>query len=413
MPKLTDAAIRNKRPNPIKRVEIHDGGGLYLVIQPTGSKSWAFRYRAAGKSRKLSLGPYGEHPAIGVAKARALASAELVRVRAGGDPARDRRRETADTFKSVARRFVERYAQPKNRSWKETARLLGLIPDPEKVEKDDPASFVVRKNSAVDKWGARKVSDIRQSDVITLLDDVVDGGAPVGANRVFSAVRKLFNWADSRYALDSNPCAKVQKPSEESSRDRVLSDDELRLVWNAAKKSGWPFGPIVQLLILTGQRRDEVAGMAWSEVNGKTWKLPRGRVKNDTGHEVPLSPMALDIIKSVPKVEGVDLLFTTTGKTPVSGFSKEKAALEEAVGFDDWWLHDLRRTMASGMARLGISLPVIEKVLNHSSGSFRGIVGVYQRHEYAEEKRHALNAWAAHVARIVSGKPRNVVALRG
>ncbi len=413
MPKLTDAAIQKKRATD-KRVEIHDGHGLYLVIQPSGHKSWAFRYRAAGKSRKLVLGPYGEHPAIGVAKARALASAELVKVRAGGDPANDRRRESADTFESVARRFIERYAKPKNRSWKETARLIGLIPDPDKPG-DDPAEFIVRKRSAADKWGARKLSDIKQSDVIALLDDVVDGGAPVGANRVFAAVRKLFNWAEARYALATNPCDKVQRPSDESSRDRVLSDDELRLIWNAAGKSGWPFGPIVQLLILTGQRRDEVAGMAWSELDptNKVWKLPRGRVKNDNGHDVPLSAQAIKIIRSIPKVAGVDLLFTTTGKTPVSGFSKEKTALEEAVGFGDWWLHDLRRTMASGMARLGIALPVIEKVLNHTSGSFRGVVGVYQRHEYADEKRHALAAWAAHIDRIISGKSSNVVALRG
>ena len=155
--------------------------------------------------------------------------------------------------------------------------------------------------------------------------------------------------------------------------------------------------------------------MTWSELDfaAKVWKLPRGRVKNDKGHEVPLSALAVDIIRTVPKVAGADLLFTTTGKTPVSGFSKEKAALEKAVGFDDWWLHDLRRTMASGMARLGIALPVIEKVLNHTSGSFRGIVGVYQRHEYADEKRHALDAWAAHINRIMSGKASNVVALRG
>jgi integrase len=404
MPKLTEAAIRNKRADPNKRLEIHDGHGLYLVIQPSGHKSWAFRYRVAGKSRKLSLGPYGDAPAIGVTKARALASAELVKVQAGGDPARDRRRDTADTFEAVARRFLERYARPKNRSWTETARLLGLIPDPQKAEKDDPTTFVVRQKSAVDRWGARKVSDIRQADVITLLDDIVDGGAPVGANRVFSAVRKLFNWAESRYALDRNPCGKVQRPSDENSRDRVLSDSELRLIWDAAGDRGWPFGAILRLLILTGQRRDEVAGMAWSELDfaGKVWKIPRGRVKNDTGHEVPLSPMSLEVIESVPKVANVDLLFTTTGVTPVSGFSKEKAALVVAVGFDDWWLHDLRRTMASGMARLGISLPVIEKVLNHTSGSFRGVVGVYQRHSFADEKRAALDLWGAHIARLVS-----------
>jgi integrase len=404
MAKLTEAAVRNRRGHKDKRVEIHDSNGLYLVIQPSGAKSWALRYRVGGRSRKFTLGPYGDDPAINLAKARSLASAEMLKVKTGGDPARDRRVETADTFESVARRFLERYARPKNRSWKETARLLGLIPDPDSADKDDPATFVVRKGSAVDRWGGRKISEIRREDVLSLLDHLVDGGAPVGANRVLTAIRKLFNWAAGRYMLPANPCERIQRPTDEISRDRVLTDDELRLVWQAAGERGWPFGPIVQLLILTGQRRDEVAGMAWSELNLKesVWHLPRGRVKNDNGHDVPLSEPALKIIRDVRKVAGVDLLFSTTGKTPVSGFSKEKTAIIDQVGFDDWWLHDLRRTMASGMARLGVSLPVIEKILNHTSGSFRGVVGIYQRHSYADEKRAALDLWGAHVARLVA-----------
>jgi integrase len=328
----------------------------------------------------------------------------MLKVKTGGDPARDRRTESADMFESVARQFLERYARPKNRSWKETARLLGLIPRPDSADKDDPAAFAVRRGSAVDRWGSRKISEIRREDILSLLDHLVDGGAPVGANRVLAAIRKLFNWAAGRSMLPANPCERIQRPTDEVSRDRVLNDDELRLVWRAAGERGWPFGPIVQLLILTGQRRDEVAGMAWSELNlkGATWHLPRGRVKNDNGHDVPLSAPALAIIGQVQKVAGVDLLFSTTGKTAVSGFSKEKKAIVEQVVFDDWWLHDLRRTMASGMARLGVSLPVIEKILNHSSGSFRGVVGVYQRHSYANEKRAALDLWGAHVARLVS-----------
>jgi integrase len=404
MPRLTEAAVRNKRGHKNGRVEIHDGNGLYLVVQPSGAKSWALRYRVGGKSRKLTLGPYGDDPAISLARARSLASSEMLKVRTGGDPARDRRTESVDTFEGVTRLFLRRYASPQKRTWKGTAYLLGLIPDPENHDKDNPATFIVRKGSAVDQWGARKISEIRRSDVISLLDRLVDGGAPVGANRVLAAIRILFKWAAARYSLPINPCEGVQRPSAEVSRDRVLTDEELRLVWRAAGERGWPFGLIVQLLILTGQRRDEVAGMAWSELNLKegTWHLPRGRVKNDNGHDVPLSAQALNIIGQVRKVAGIDLLFSTTGKTAVSGFSKEKTALVEHVGFDDWWLHDLRRTMASGMARLGVSLPVIEKILNHTSGSFRGVVGIYQRHSYADEKRAALDLWGAHVARLVA-----------
>ena len=193
-------------------------------------------------------------------------------------------------------------------------------------------------------------------------------------------------------------------PGTETARDRILTDDELCAVWSAATEQGGLFAPVFKLLILTGQRRNEVAGMEWRELDlpGMLWKLPRGRVKNDSGHEVPLSDPAIAIIDGVPRVSGRELLFTTTGNTPISGFSKAKLEIDEASGVEDWTIHDLRRTVASGMARLGVSLPVIEKILNHTSGSFRGVVGIYQRHSYADEKRAALDLWGAHVARLVT-----------
>jgi integrase len=401
MPKLTDAGVLKKRPDPSKRLEIHDSGGLYLVIQPSGAKSWAYRYRYAGKSRKLTIGAY---PSLDLARARSRVAAERVRVQGGADPAMEHRvaASSADDFGAVAIQFIQRYAKPKNRGWKESARLIGLIPDP-KVPSDDPATFVAHKDGAVKKWGHRKISKITRADVNRFLDDIVDRGAPIGANRVFSALRKLFNWAEARYGLETNPCSRVQRPSAENSRDRILTDAELRAVWLSAKKLGGYFGPVVQLLILTGQRRNEVAGMERREldISNRLWKLPRGRVKNDNGHEVPLTVEALEVIASVPRIEGQQLIFSTTGKTAVSGFSKAKIEIDEAAGVEDWTLHDLRRTMASGMARLGVNLPVIEKILNHSSGSFRGVVGVYQRHSFADEKRAALDLWGAHVARLV------------
>jgi len=395
---LTDAAVKKVKPNPHKRIEIHDGRGLYLVIQSTGAKSWAYRYRVGGKSRKLTLGTF---PAIDISKARSLCSAAALSTKAGGDPARDRKETLAadDTFERVARLFVERYAKPKNRTWEQTARWLGLAPG-----EDDPDKLVLTGKGAAARWSGRKITSIKQADVIRLLDNMVDQGNPVSANRTLAAVRKLFNWAEGRYGLFANPCDKVEMPGSETARDRILTDDELRSVWRAVAEQGGPFAPVVQLLILTGQRRNEVAGMEWRELDlpEKLWKLPRGRVKNDNGHEVPLSDQAMAIIEGVPRLSGRQLLFTTTGDTPISGFSKAKVEIDEASGVEDWTLHDLRRTMASGMARLGVSLPVIEKILNHTSGSFRGVVGIYQRHGYAEEKRAALDLWGAHVARLVS-----------
>jgi integrase len=193
----------------------------------------------------------------------------------------------------------------------------------------------------------------------------------------------------------------IRAPNPETSRDRILTDDELKAVWRGAAKEGYPFGAILQLLILTGQRRGEVGGMMWSELDleAGTWSLPRERVKNDRRHEVPLSRQALAIFKNVPRI-GDKYVFTLSGTAPYNGW-KAKERIEEAVGIAPWTVHDLRRTAASRMAKLGVSLVVIEKILNHVSGSLAGIVGVYQRHEFAEEKRAALQRWADHVEQLV------------
>jgi integrase len=246
------------------------------------------------------------------------------------------------------------------------------------------------------------------------------------ANRVLSAVRKLFNWCLSRDVIQISPCTLISPPAPERSRDRILDDVELRRVWNAAEAEGWPFGPLVKLLVLTGQRLSEVGGMRWDEINKdqRLWTLPAERVKNGIRHEVPLSETAMAIIDTLPHIKTTkNFVFTTRRDAAVSGFSRAKDSLDAAIAaalpegdrqLDDWVFHDLRRTMASGMARLGIQIPVIEKILNHTSGTFRGIVGVYQRHSYSEEKRKALEVWASFVQSIVTGRSvTNVVSLKG
>jgi integrase len=408
---LTAAGVEKAKANPDKRQEIPDGllAGLYLIVQPSGAKSWAVRYRRGKKSRKHTLGPY---PALGLLEAREQARKALLRVQAGGDPGLDKKIERRraidgkDSFEAVARLFIERHQRKKNRSWREAARLLGIVPDPDKQETDDPKTFVLVKNGITARWRDRKVSEIRRADIIALLDDIVDRGAPIVANRTLATLRKLFNWSIERDLIEANPCTGVKPPAAEKSRDRVLSEDELRKVWTATDEIGWPFGPIIQLLILTGQRRDEVGAMEWSELDldKALWMLPRGRVKNDSGHEVPLSPMAVAIIQKLRRINGSKFVFTTNGKTPVSGYPKAKNAIVEKSGVREWRIHDLRRTVATGLARIGIALPVIERILNHVSGSFGGIVGVYQRHDFAAEKRAALDAFAREVKRIVAGR---------
>ncbi len=202
----------------------------------------------------------------------------------------------------------------------------------------------------------------------------------------------------------SNPCTDVRAPTAEKSRDRVLSDVELQAVLQACDRLNEPFGALIRLLALTAQRRDEVGQMTWREIDldARLWTIPKERAKNGIAHEVPLSEPAVRVLANVHRITGSrGLVFTTTGETPVSGFSKVKKRLDVALpDAPSWVLHDLRRTAASGMARLGINLPVIEKVLNHTSGSFGGVAGVYQRHQFADEKRAALDAWAAHIEAI-------------
>ena len=427
-----------KEPPPASRQEIPDGllVGLYLVRQPSKAMSWAVRYRHAGQPRKLTLGPY---PGLKLEAARDLGGRALRAAAEGRDPAQEKQlakveakqkaaeeiRGQRDLFENVAREFIERYAKPraakKNRpdAWLETGRILGLKPDPA-----DRTKLIESGGDVIPRWRGRKIQEITKRDIISLLDHVQDRGAPIMANRTLAAVRKLFNWAASRDIVSASPCAGVNSPGSEKSRDRVLTDDELRAVWAAADKAGWPFGPIVKLMILTGQREGEVAGMRWSELDlegeCKIWTLPPTRVKNDELHTVPLSDATIEIINALPRIKtDGDFVFAGRRGKPVSSFARAKSRIDDAITteagkpLEDWVFHDLRRTVASGMARLGIQLPVVEKVLNHKSGTFRGIVGVYQRHSFAEEKRAALAVWASHVDGILSGKRAdNVVALR-
>jgi integrase len=416
------------------RQEIPDGllVGLYLVVQPSGGKSFAVRYRHAGQPRKLTLGAY---PAINLEAARDIGAKALRAAAEGRDPATEKQsakgeakrhaaeeiRGKRDLFENVAREFIQRHAMKSNKesTWRETARILGLRPSP-----DDPGNLVDVGGDVMSAWKGRRIQGVTKRDVIALLDGVNDRGSPIMANRVLSAVRKLFNWALARDVIQASPCTLVTPPAPERSRDRVLSDNEIRLVWNAADGDGWPFGPLVKLLVLTGQRLSEVGGMRWEEVDlaNKLWTLPPERVKNGELHEVPLSDAVVAILAALPRIKTTkNFVFATRRDAAVSGFSRAKDRIDSAIAdataddptVEPWVFHDARRTMASGMARLGIQLPVIEKILNHTSGTFRGVVGVYQRHTYADEKRAALQAWASHVESVVTGKQlANVVALR-
>jgi integrase len=408
MSKLTAIAVEKARSDGNRR-EIPDGllRGLYLIVQPSGMRSWAVRYRSPvdQRTRKYTIGKY---PAIDLATARELGSLALRAVAEGRDPGAEkiharvearRGNGAAATVSQHFDKFLERHAKRNTResSWKEAERLFRKEIEP--------------------SWASRSLATIRKADVIELLDSIVDRGAPVLANRVFALIRKFFNWCVERDQLQHSPCQGVRAPALEKSRERTLSDEELRIIWSECEKLKFPFGPLFQLLILTGQRVGEVAGMSKKELSPDTWTISSARAKNGRQHVVPLSSMALKVISELPMVDPQknkkELIFTSKGETPVSGEAKAKARVavvlkERLEDAEPWTLHDIRRTVASGLQRLGFSVEVVEAVLNHKSGTVRGVAAIYARHDYAREKRDALAAWGQHVERVVSGRS-NVV----
>jgi integrase len=403
---LTDITIRKllARPPP-KRVEHADGkvAGLFFITQPSGAASWAVRYRIDGAPRKVTLGPFA---VLDLKAARRAAEEARGAIARGEDPAaaktaareaaKAERKAEGDLVENVVSQFIERYAKAKTRDWRETERLL--------------------KRNVVERWPGKCLREITKPMVHAMLDAIADRGSPIAANRVLAQLKVMCKWAVGRGIISASPCDGVSAPSSERgrARERVLSDDELRIVWKAADSIGWPFGPIVRLLILTGARRDEVAQMEWREfdLERALWTLPASRSKNRREHAIPLSDQAVALLRSLPRIERSGFVFTTNARTPVSGFSKAKPALDRAMDelagegaspIPGWVLHDLRRTVATNLQRLGVRLEVTEAVLNHVSGSRAGIVGVYQKHDYAAEKRAAFDTWERRLNSIITG----------
>jgi integrase len=399
---LTDVSIR-KTVVTTRRQEIPDKQtrGLYLIVQPTGAKSWAVRYSRNGRVLKATLGPY---PALSLSDARRQALQVAASVANGGDPQRDKMAERAATVtpirtvKTIVDEFLKRHTDEKSgKRWAaETRRILD--------------------RDVLPAIGDMAATAVGKAEIHDLLDPIMDRGSPTSANRALAVLKKLFRWSLGRGYLDRDPCGGISKPGDETKRDRVLDDAELAHVWRSAESMAYPFGPAVRLLILTGARREEVGAMRWPEIDlaAKVWTLPGVRVKNGVEHIFPLSNAALSILEGMPRIGRRDgFVFTRTGKTSVSGWSKAKAALETAIleamrkevpdatPLPAWRLHDLRRTVATGLQKLGVRLEVTEAVLGHVSGSRAGVVGIYQRYGFADEKRAALDSWAARVAVIV------------
>lgn len=407
---LTDRYVKSVRPDPagVKRLELPDATtpGLYLVVQPGGGKSWAVRTRQDGRPRKITIGPFHLHT---LAEARDRARDILRQISEGHDP-------------TGAHRAAKVTAADHEAAAKEIARHKVEV-----VIADFITRHASRNRRAADveamfrreltTWQGRDIRLIRKRDVIDLLDGVVDRGSPITANRLHAHLATVFTWCVGRDVLTTSPMAGVKPPSAEVKRDRVLSDVEIAAVWQATESVGAPFGALYRFLLLTGQRLREAAEMTAAEITGDMWTIPARRAKNGQEHAVPLSTMAARLLADMPRLPGkAGYLFTTTGLAAVSGFSGAKSRLDvlvdgivnadrpddDRITVPPFTIHDLRRTAATGMANLGHPPHVVEAVLNHISGTRRGVAGVYNRAAYTVEKRAALEDWAGHIGKLVA-----------
>lgn len=396
MSRLTDADVR-KLPAPETGNKItYEGGGFGVRVTAAGAKSFVLTYRVDGRQRRITIGPY---PAWSVKAARDRAAELRLAADKGEDPLAERqRRRGADTIGELAERYIEEHAKPNKRSWKEDDRRM--------------------EKYVLPVWRHRKVEDIRRGDVRELVAKIART-APVEANRVLALVRKMFSFALDEEKIDTHPCLRMQVTAEVP-RDRTLETEaELRAVWEITSGGEWATivpprqAAAIRLLLLLGQRNSEVAGMRWEEVDLEAgeWTIPRARFKGKRDHLVPLPPEALAIIKAQP--DKGEYVFTGARGGPLTkkhignALSAACERLTADRGIERFTAHDLRRSVETGLAALGVSKEVRDRVLGHKDGSVGG--RHYNRHDYKDSKRRALQAWEKRVLAIAKGTGDNVI----
>jgi integrase len=390
MVRLTDIAIRALKPGAERR-ELPDPQqrGLYVVVQPTGSKSFCVRYRHAGRPRKLTL-----QPGIGLAAARREAADALYQVQQGKDPAAAKQRAkeeqhaaAADTLEAVCAEFFKREGA-KMRSARNWQRDLERLVFP--------------------VLGKRPIADVRRKDIVRLLDHIEDNNGSGQATVTLGIIRRVLNWHAARSDDFRTPIVRGMartKPSEHA-RKRILTDDEIRAVWKASDSMEGPFGRYVQFLLLTASRRNEGAHMRRGEIAGADWMLPsiRNKTKNDLTR--PLSAAALAVLSKVPRIAGSEFVFSADGRR-LGGMTRRKVEIDAASGVSGWTLHDLRRTARSLMSRAGVPSEHAERCLGHVIG---GVEGTYDRYDYRAEMLLAYEKVATLIGQIVN-PVANVVSL--
>jgi integrase len=383
--KLTKSSI-DALPTPSSDVVYWDAAcpGFGVKVTPKARKVFIVLYRTGGtgsKLRKYTIGPYGR---VTLHQARVAAQKVFAAKLEGRDLAAEkreaRRRVVADRVEDLLETFILQHVS-QNRSAHEISRLL-------RREMGKP-------------WTGRSIHEITKRDVVEVISAIGQRGAPSTANKTLKVIKTFLRWCVGRAVLDRSPAEGVPLPTKVVARDRVLNDQELAEVILAARRMSGPYGGIVELLAVTGQRREEVAAMRWQELDlhQRVWMLPKARTKNAKGHIVHLSEQSMAVVRQMT-VRG-PFVFTILGTKPFRNFSRAKRQIDELSGVTGWRLHDLRRTCVSGMARLGIPPHVADKILNHQSGTISGVAAVYQRHDFLAERKDALERWGAHVAQIV------------
>jgi integrase len=435
MPKLTPAAVLKLKPRPTRREIPDNGSGLYLIIQPSGAKSWAMRFRSPhGRQQKLTLGPLdlsgrklSGAPVIGqpldLVTARLLA-ADINTKRAHGIDVvashhrvlLERSAGLAHTFDGAALNFVAQYLKRKVKRWQAAARMIGIAPDSE-------GTLQLIPKGLADRWRDRPVSGITSDDLHWVIDEAReravpglrrsgDGPSESMAHQLSSVLRRFFDWLLAKRLIKTNPFKDVIAPKASgNSRSRVLTDGEIKKFWRACDALDAPAGQCLKLLLLTGCRLNEIAMLSRAEVDGDTVTIPSARSKNKLPHMIPLPPLALDILNSV--ATSTDLYFTGKRGKPLGPWSRIKAALDKHMRPDaPFVVHDLRRTCSTGMNSIGIEPHIVEACLNHVSGSKSGVAGVYNQYQYLPEKTAALGRWADHISALIEGRTAKVVPMK-
>lgn len=417
--KLTAKTVEHaKPPAPGVRLELFDASmpGFGLRVGDT-NKSWFVFYRHGGKQKRLTLGHY---PALDLGKAREKAATALQAVEAGNDPAAEKQAAKVQAKTAQAQKEATGYAPG---SFGALADLYFRQECPA-LRRGKEVEAIVRRE-VFPSWKDRQLTDLRRRDLVSLLDPITSAGHIQKAHKVRELALRIVNWGVDRGDLEANLLASPSRGRrrggslQRQSRDRVLTNDELRDVWLACDEMTGPFPDMVKVLILTGQRRDEVSGMQRGELDleAGVWTIPSDRYKTGIVHVVPLVPAACQIIKRQPRISD-SFVFTTVPDAGFTGYSWAKAVLDKKINarrleaglpeIPRWTLHDLRRTLRTGLSELRVGGDVAERVIGHVIG---GVKGVYDRHAYMDEKRDALERWAAKVETILNPPPSNVVPL--